>query len=113
MAKVEVGCRDCKKCTNSDFANAGRNLGRTGAAIMTFGVSELVMAGTKNCRVCGHKLSLHKGQDYVQSPPQQVQIVNAPSPQGPPPGWYQDPGRYPRLRWWDGFQWTEHTRDLR
>ncbi|MGO4755906.1 DUF2510 domain-containing protein, partial [Streptomyces sp. 2MCAF27] len=32
-----------------------------------------------------------------------------------PPGWYPDPG-YTGLgpapeRWWDGFGWTEHTRE--
>ena len=31
-------------------------------------------------------------------------------PSGPPPGWYNDPGGEPALRWWDGNQWTQHTR---
>jgi hypothetical protein len=31
--------------------------------------------------------------------------------QGPPPGFYPDPGGVPVLRWWNGMQWTEHTQD--
>ena len=27
------------------------------------------------------------------------------------PGWYADPSGAPRLRWWDGAQWTEHLHD--
>jgi hypothetical protein len=26
----------------------------------------------------------------------------------PPPGWYPDPYGQARLRWWDGWRWTEH-----
>jgi len=29
---------------------------------------------------------------------------------GPPPGWYNDPGGAPALRWWDGRQWTANAR---
>jgi hypothetical protein len=32
-----------------------------------------------------------------------------PARQLPPAGWYEDPGREARLRWWDGTRWTEHT----
>ena len=28
---------------------------------------------------------------------------------GPPPGWYRDPQWAGQQRWWDGWQWTEHT----
>ncbi|MGH3624803.1 MAG: phospholipid scramblase-related protein [Sciscionella sp.] len=28
----------------------------------------------------------------------------------PPHGWYQDPAERRLQRWWDGTQWTEHTR---
>jgi hypothetical protein len=32
--------------------------------------------------------------------------VSAPTVQ---PGWYDDPQRVARLRWWDGQQWTDYT----
>ncbi len=28
----------------------------------------------------------------------------------PPPGWYPDPTGGPRLRWWEGSDWTDHFR---
>lgn len=28
----------------------------------------------------------------------------------PPPGWYPDPAGGPRLRWWEGTDWTDHFR---
>jgi hypothetical protein len=137
--RVESGCRDCKKCTNSGYANAGRNTGRVGIGVVTLGMSETVMAGTKNCRICGHKLSLHTGVDYVQ-PRQQVQqpapmppgwypgpngqqvwwdgvrwVLPTPPPQPqlpqlPPAGWYPDEQQPNLQRWWDGHAWTGHTR---
>jgi hypothetical protein len=43
--------------------------------------------------------------------------IPQPAPQSPPPaqptpvepGWYADPWRAARLRWWNGTQWTGHT----
>ncbi len=31
--------------------------------------------------------------------------------ESPEPGWYADPHDRTRLRWWDGDDWTAHTRD--
>ncbi|HLL86035.1 MAG TPA: DUF2510 domain-containing protein [Thermoleophilaceae bacterium] len=32
----------------------------------------------------------------------------APGTAQPPPAWYPDPYGQARLRWWDGWRWTEH-----
>jgi uncharacterized RDD family membrane protein YckC len=42
-----------------------------------------------------------------QQPPPQQQPV--PVGGGQPAGWYEDPQRQARLRWWDGSTWTSHT----
>lgn len=51
------------------------------------------------------------------TPPPQPVYVATPAPpvpppqpvrQGPPPGWYADPGGTDAQRWWDGTTWTEH-----
>ncbi|NKY54180.1 DUF2510 domain-containing protein [Nocardia vermiculata] len=37
-------------------------------------------------------------------------VMIAPPPAQPmpmPPGWYRD--NYGSMRWWDGYQWTQHT----
>ncbi len=35
---------------------------------------------------------------------EEVDRVNA------PPGWYADPRSEARMRWWDGIEWTDHTK---
>jgi uncharacterized RDD family membrane protein YckC len=46
---------------------------------------------------------------YGQPPPPPQQPV--PVGGGQPAGWYDDPQRQARLRWWDGGNWTSHTSD--
>lgn len=36
--------------------------------------------------------------------------VGAPSPVGPPAGWYPSPNDTALTQWWDGTRWTEHRR---
>ena len=118
--QIQQACRDCKKCTNSMMANAGRNSGRVVVGFSTAGFSEIGMrAFSKKCRACGHQLSLHKGgaartpQPAVQP---QVSHAHLPPPPpllapGPPAGWYDDPRGQAERRWWSGHIWTEHTTD--
>jgi hypothetical protein len=116
---VKTACRDCKKCTNSMGANAGRDTGRATAALATAGLSEIGFAMRKKCRLCGHQMSLHAGAEAPIVQPSVV-IADAPSqapvpvsaaqpaaPQGPPPGWYLDPDGGSLQCWWDGTRWTE------
>jgi hypothetical protein len=35
--------------------------------------------------------------------------ASVPAPAATPPGWYDDPWRQARLRFWDGTAWTGHT----
>ncbi|WP_415085518.1 DUF2510 domain-containing protein [Micropruina sp.] len=121
MVRVESGCRDCKRCTNSSVSNFGRDAGRASAALYTVGISEVARAFTKNCSTCCHKLSLHTGavasQQVVvvqQAAPQPVVMIQnnvapPPPPPGPPPGWYPDQHNPGLQRWWDGTRWTVHT----
>ncbi|MGO9341054.1 MAG: DUF2510 domain-containing protein [Acidimicrobiales bacterium] len=39
---------------------------------------------------------------------QQAQPVHQGAP-STPPGWYPDPWRIARVRWWDGYSWTSYT----
>ena len=94
-----MACRDCKNCTNSSIAHAGRKLGRWTAALTTAGVSELAMATQKKCRECGHQMSLH-GVDQVGGAVQPT--VQVQQPAGPPPGWYYPDGPDSPPRWWNG-----------
>ncbi len=41
-------------------------------------------------------------------PQQQAQPVHQGAP-STPPGWYPDPWRIARVRWWDGYSWTSYT----
>lgn len=118
-----MACRDCKRCTNSMFANAGRKSGRLLAFVTTAGLSEAAMATQKKCRACGHQMSLHgvdqvgdapqptvqvQGPVQVQPAPAQASAATPPPPSlaqaapAVPPGWYYPEGPEKPARWWDG-----------
>ena len=61
MRHARVACRDCRKCTGSGVAVAGRNTGKAGLAVMTLGLSSLALSLRRKCRTCGHQMSLHRG----------------------------------------------------
>jgi Protein of unknown function (DUF2510) len=58
-------------------------------------------------------------QPAAQVPQPQQAVQQAAQPQHPqhqaqqggnmPPGWYPDPWRLARVRWWDGYAWTAYT----
>ena len=80
MAKrVYTGCRDCRKCSISGFGKVGRDTGRGFAALATVGMSELALAATKDCGVCGHALSLHE-DEKVTGWKQEAARKTAPNP---------------------------------
>jgi hypothetical protein len=103
--RVQTGCSNCTRCTNSAVNEAGRRLGRATAALSSGGLSEVARGFTKNCRGCGHKMSLHSSP----APAQQYAAPPAPVPPRIPPGWYADPNGQPCNRWWDGYTWTAAT----
>lgn len=57
--RMQTGCKNCKRCTNSSMAELGRKQGKFWANVMTFGSVAAVQAFTADCRACGHKMSLH------------------------------------------------------
>jgi hypothetical protein len=83
--RVHTGCSNCRRCTNSAVAESGRKAGRGYMALATGGASELVRLGTRDCRACGHKMSLHS---TVTSIPQ---VVIAPTDSGSAPAHTLDP----------------------
>lgn len=111
--RVETGCANCKRCTNSGAAEAGRKTTKLMANLATAGIPAMAQAFTANCRACGHKMRLHdrapaQQQAAVTVVVQQPAGVSAPPP-NIPPGYYPDPNGAPCQRWWDGQQWTDAT----
>lgn len=83
MAKrVQTGCPNCKRCTNSAVGEGARKAGRAYVALATGGLSEAARAGTRNCRACGHKMSLHTPVAAVTPVP--VVVPTPPAASAPP-----------------------------
>lgn len=57
--RVQTGCPNCKRCSNSGAAEFGRRQGKLWLNIMLIGIPLMVQAFTPTCRGCGHKRSLH------------------------------------------------------
>lgn len=98
MARVQTGCPDCKRCTNSAVGESARKAGRWTAGIATMGLSEAGMAFTRNCRGCGHAMSLHDRRDnnaLTRDPEHRGAPVvpghAAPYPPAPAPAWGAPP----------------------
>lgn len=115
MVRVQTGCPNCKRCTNSVVGETGRKAGRGYMALATGGISEAVRLGTRDCRACGHKLSLHSAASapapinvvVSQAAPVSASPTAIDGSQARPPGWYPD--SYGGKRFWDGFDWVANT----
>ncbi|HEX5118531.1 MAG TPA: DUF2510 domain-containing protein [Pseudonocardiaceae bacterium] len=97
--RIDTACSNCERCANP--ANDGSGPAR----------------GFRNCRTCGHRLSLHVSPaaprpTVLRVLPPLAASPAAPTPPTPPaiaPGWYADPNGRPYNRWWDGRNWTDAT----
>lgn len=57
--RVNTGCTNCKRCTNSSVAELGRRQGKLWANLFLMGLPAMAQAFTPTCRACTHKRSLH------------------------------------------------------
>lgn len=75
---------------------------------------EIVKKGLTTCPKCRHDFASAVGQPGAgagQAPVAGASAAVAPPPaQQVPAGWFPDPKREARERYWDGTQWTEHLR---
>jgi hypothetical protein len=74
---------------------------------------EIVKTGLTACPKCGHDFAAAAGQQAIDT--RQAAVAGAtggapPPTRQVPPGWFPDPNREARERYWDGRQWTEHLR---
>lgn len=102
--RVQTGCNNCKRCTNSGAAEFGRKQGKLWANLATMGGVAAVQAFTAGCRGCGHKMSLHdtgstpQGNSYATPVAVQPQYVPLEPPQqiDPPAPQHYTPPAPPR-----------------
>jgi hypothetical protein len=117
MARVQTGCSDCKRCTNSAIGEGARKTGRATAAVMTLGITELGRTLTRNCRGCSHPMSLHdRGDNNLfkrASGERGAPVVMAqPTPQTTTPAWGHQPSPAPPLQATDPQDITGLIREL-
>jgi hypothetical protein len=98
--------RDAPPLVFNRFKGTGVQMGERACDFTASGLHRLV------CNLSG--VDFEPWREPVPPPPP---MAPPPLPPAPPvvpaprsPGWYPDPWRQARTRWWDGHRWTQHSR---
>lgn len=71
---------------------------------------EKVKRGRTACQSCGYDFAAAAGQQEIDTGQAAVATSPAAPVQHVPAGWFPDPQKAARERYWDGTQWTAHLR---